>query len=229
MGGENFSPANIKAKSVGRGFTLIELLIVVAAIGILSLLVIWALNSSLLKSKDAKRKSDLDRIKIATEEYEKDHNCYPPPDLMYCDKAPPGGTIPGSGLRPYLSLIPCDPITKTSYFYYYDGSSCPVWFKVYTVLQNASDPSVMPNIGPFSSFNYVVTSANAPLEVSVAPSPSPSGSGSPQSGFYGCIDGACVPIAWDPTRPGPECDVNYQQSDCITGCVGKPNCKPWNQ
>lgn len=64
------------------GFTLVELLVVIAFLAIIAVIIINALRSSLWKGNDAKRKADLDRIKIALEEYEKDHNCYPPVGSM---------------------------------------------------------------------------------------------------------------------------------------------------
>lgn len=48
-------------------FTLIELLIVITIIGILAVFVIASFNSAQQKSRDAKRKSDLDAVKKALE------------------------------------------------------------------------------------------------------------------------------------------------------------------
>lgn len=202
-------------------FTLIEILIVVVVIAMIAVLLIMALKGSFFRGRDARRKSDIDRIKIAAEEYEKDHNCYPPPELMYCNVPPLNGT----GLVPYLNKIPCDPVTNASYFYFYEDSdpSCLRWFKIYTVLENIKDVSVEPGIGPGWSFNYVAASPNAPLEG--GSSGSLVGS---DSGFYGCLSGVCSPIGWNTSRPGPACDPNYQNSTCYGQC-GPPakECVRW--
>ena len=100
------------------GFTLVELVIVLAIIAILAVIALLYLRGQLFKGNDARRKGDLNRISLALEEYEKDHNCYPPTSqpgselLMECD--------PGTGLEPYLSKIPCDPVRLSSYYYEYD-------------------------------------------------------------------------------------------------------------
>src|SRR3990170_6469076 len=91
------------------GITLTELMIVVVIIAALALLAFWALRTQIFKGYDARRKGDIARIKVAVEEYEKDHDCYPLPQLVVCD--------PGTGLRPYLDSIPCDPRTGASYYY----------------------------------------------------------------------------------------------------------------
>lgn len=196
---------------VQSGFTLIELLIVISIVALLALLIINLLVGQIRKGNDAKRKADLDRIKIAVEEYEKDHNCYPPPDLMLCDQPP---NDPGSGLRPYLNKIPCDPITKASYYYDYDDSNV-CWFRVYTVL---SDTSGGP-MGPDGAFNYYVSSPNAPF---------------PQlmqvDNLFGCRSGACVPVYLNSRRGGPECDPTYRSSDCYDQCdIPTTECVTWKQ
>ncbi len=52
-------------KSVNHGFTLIEVLIVVAILAILILMSIFYYQRHLMRSRDARRKSDLDKIRIA--------------------------------------------------------------------------------------------------------------------------------------------------------------------
>jgi prepilin-type N-terminal cleavage/methylation domain-containing protein len=202
------------------GLTLVELMIVMAIVAILAALIIANFTGQVFKGNDAKRKGDLDRIKIAAEEYEKDHNCYP--DYITC------GVHPGQPVHPYLNNVPCDPVTNASYIYEHDGSvSCPEWFRSYTVLQYSKDISIIPNIGPGSLYNYLVSSANAPRPPT--PTPFPSGEGVPDSGFYGCKSGACVAIPFDPIRPGPQCDPNYQSRNCYGQCgTAGTECIDWN-
>jgi prepilin-type N-terminal cleavage/methylation domain-containing protein len=216
-------------KKYYSGLTLVELMIVLAIIAVLAALVIAYLSNQLFKGNDAKRKGDIDRIKIAVEEYEKDHDCYPLPQTIDCRRDG------GIGLKPYLNKIPCDPITKASYYYEYEDSVCPRWFRIYTVLQNTNDIVAIPGIGPNDAFNYVQSSGNAPGVVgNSTPTPSssvptPSPSGSVDSGFYGCnASAACVSIPWDSSRPGPECDPNYQSSNCYGQCGPASNeCLSW--
>jgi len=199
---------NIKSRRL-RAATLTELLVVVAIIAFLALLAFWAYRTQIFKGFDSRRKTDIYQIKVAVEEYEKDHDCYPLAQLVVCD--------PGTGLQPYLPKIPCDPRTKASYYYEPEDSACPKWFRIYASLENLKDKECIGQIGPNGAFCYYSGSANAPKP-------------SFQSGvsFYGCKNGVCVPIQWDPGRPGPECDPNYRSSSCY-GLCGDPRveCLPW--
>lgn len=198
-----------RLKKEANGITLAELLVIVAIITFLALLAFWTYRTQVYKGFDARRKTDIHQIKVAVEEYEKDHDCYPLPDLVVCN--------PGTGLRPYLDKIPCDPRTGASYYYDHEDDSCPAWFRIYASLENTSDSDYMAGIGPNGAYSYYSGSPNAPYP----------GGGVP-SDFYGCISGVCTPISWDPTRPGPECDPNYQSSTCYGQC-GSPGteCQPW--
>jgi len=84
-----------------QGFTLIELLVVIAIIGLLSTLAVVALNNARLKSRDAKRVSDIKQIQTALELYYNDANAYP--------AAAAGlGSIASSGVT-YMASIPTNP------------------------------------------------------------------------------------------------------------------------
>lgn len=193
-----------------KGFTLTELVIVLALIAFLVLIVIMLARRHLLKGNDARRKGDIKTIQVAVEEYEKDNDCYPLPQLVTCD--------PGDGLLPYLSTVPCDPITKASYYYDYENTGCPQWYRIYAKLENEIDEEAFSACGPEGAYNYYAASPNAPAcNLSV-------------STFYGCKAGVCIPILWDADRPGPECDPNSRSPDC-DGVCGPPanECKPWNQ
>lgn len=82
-----------------RGFTLIELLVVIAIIGLLSTLAVVALNNARLKSRDAKRVSDIKQIQTALELYYNDANAYP--EAL-------GASIILSGVT-YMSAVPTNP------------------------------------------------------------------------------------------------------------------------
>ena len=61
-----------------RGFTLIEILTVILIIGVLVSVTSYVFNSSLIRSRDTQRKTDLDTIKNALEQYYLDTRTYPP-------------------------------------------------------------------------------------------------------------------------------------------------------
>lgn len=56
-----------------KGFTLIELLVVISVIGFLATLAIVSLNDIRTKTRDAKRKADLQQIAMALKLYANDH------------------------------------------------------------------------------------------------------------------------------------------------------------
>jgi type II secretion system protein G len=64
-------------KNNKKGFTLIELLVVIAIIGLLATLSVVALNNARMKSRDAKRVSDIKQVQTALELYFVDQNGYP--------------------------------------------------------------------------------------------------------------------------------------------------------
>ena len=191
------------------GFTITEVLIVISIIAFLGLLAFWAYRTQIFKGYDSRRKTDIYQIKIAVEEYEKDHDCYPLPQVMVCE--------PGTGLQPYIPKIPCDPRTGASYYYDHEDSTCPKWFRIYSTLENLRDPDSTSGIGPEGVYNYYGSSPNAP---------NPGYQGG--STFYGCFAGTCTQIQWDPNRPGPECDPNYQNSTCYGECAqAGSDCTSW--
>ena len=194
------------AKKYLHGFTLIEVIMAVAIVAILAILVIGTFTRQIVKGNDAKRKANLDRIKVAVEEYEKDKNCYPLTVTCPTD----------AGIGSYLKNVPCDPVTGTPYFYEPEPlKTCPSWFRMYAGLQNTDDPSLLPGIGPGGAYNYYVSSPNASIPVPQAP-----------FDFYACTGGVCRSIEWDPIK-GARCDPNYQNvSDCYGDCPTSEDCVP---
>jgi len=186
-------------KKIHLGFTLTELLVIFAIIAILVLAAVMSFSSQLHKGNDSKRKADLNLIKIAVEEYEKDHNCYPDAALMnVC------GTGAGIPIHPYLTDVPCDPVPGNAYFYENDGASCPVWFRIYTTLQYTKDASAIPGVGPGDTYNFYMSSDNAPNFPNEG------------SNLYGCIEGVCTNL----DRPNT-CSSTWDLQNCNGSC-GQP-------
>jgi len=135
---------------------MIEALIVVATIGILGVIAIFAARLQIAKGRDGRRKADLSKIQKALEDYMNDNGCYP--DSLSC----------GVDFKPYLSSIPCDPINNAyfNYFYSYDGNeSCKSWYKIYARLEYTKDPIIekvgcKDGCGPLNNYNYWVSSPN---------------------------------------------------------------------
>lgn len=202
---------NINLKS---GFSLTEMLVVLAVLAILIALIVSSIMQQHFKGNDAKRKTDLNRIKIAVEEYEKDHNCYP--DAIAMSACGLSEDIP---VHPYLSNVPCDPVTGAFYAYEDDGSACPKWFRIYSILEYKKDSQIVLNIGPGDLYNFYLSSDNAPNEVAgVTPTSSPTPTGTyTATSQYGCKAGVCVPITLD-AYGNPECQPNYDNANCYNQC-----------
>jgi prepilin-type N-terminal cleavage/methylation domain-containing protein len=202
-----------------KGFTLIEIIIVIAIIALLMVAAFFLARGQFVKGRDARRKADIHKIQEAVEEYEKDHDCYPQPNLVVCN--------PGTGLVPYLSKVPCDFATGDNYYYENDNATCAKWYRVFIFLDNQNDKSRLSLLAPYSKYNFYLASPNAPVPEysSVLSSTPPAGSNS----YYGCKNGVCVQIPPNAQGTGPSCQPGYDNPNCnVPGNCGSPS-DPKNQ
>lgn len=143
-----FKP-HFQKSAATNGFTLIEILVVMVIIGILAALSIGGFQSSQLKARDAKRKSDLKQITNALEFYRSDRGQYPESD---------GGQIVGCGDidnpvactwgEPwldengtlYMSELPADPRSNLAFAYVSDAEGS--YYQVFARLENTLDYSI---------------------------------------------------------------------------------------
>lgn len=199
----------------------------VGIIAILAIMILIYLRTQVYKARDAKRKADMHLIKNAVEEYEKDHDCYPPEANLKCDTVT--FSVIGDGLSPYLSKIPCDPISGQSYLYEPGGpTNCFNWYRLYALLDNGEVTVLAPGgVG----YDYYVSSPNAPTPVPVivstptprptftptptlTPTPSPSPIPSPETGpFWGCFNGNCLFLSGP-----PYCNPKFGSGTCYGLC-----------
>lgn len=154
-----------------RGFTLIELLVVIAIVGLLSSVILAALNSARSKSRDARRQEDLVQMRTALELYANAHNgSYPAStswDCQDCTGSYGDSTFfinnfvtPG-----YISQWPNDPTplgsrgsTNYGYLYYSDGVDYKLL--IFSTVENACQPkSLMRGNGQQNA--YIVCSRSS--------------------------------------------------------------------
>jgi prepilin-type N-terminal cleavage/methylation domain-containing protein len=127
-----------------KGFTLIELLVVVAIIAILSSVVIASLASARVKSRDARRISDVRQITLALDLYFDSKGYYPPvfqdTTVAGMCTSPPcwdqqgynasnglSWELLGQDLVSYIPKLPVDPINAGSGPDVINGNKCLPW------------------------------------------------------------------------------------------------------
>ena len=146
-------------------FTLLELLVVIAILGVLAAMISGNFVTSMIKGRDAKRKSDLEHLQKAIEMYYEDNRSYPPSVSFGSLFQNPSGT------KTYMQLTPRDP--NTTYTYDYDVEATGLWFKLYACIENANDRGEGVDPDGYSGTSccgggtpeckYRITSPNAPL------------------------------------------------------------------
>lgn len=184
-----------------HGYTLFEIMIVTTIIVILATAALIALNplGQIFKGFDARRRADLNKIKIAFEAYYEDKGCYPPASILsHCGS---------KDLAPYLPIIPCDPNDNTPYKVKVipANSTCPQQYAIYASL--FSFFSRLANTVQGCPKTFAVYSENMSFSDLAAGC-----TGSKTCvNKYGCKNGICALVAVDVVSP---CSPWSCSTDC---------------
>ena len=136
-----------------KGFTLIELLVVIAIISLLSTLSVVALNSARVKSRDARRLSDIKQLRTALEMYFDQNMAYPAApfgttslgvNASACLNASGWTTTSGCSGTVYMQKVPADPQPTTKLYTYDVGSNGSTYTINYT-LENGGAKTATPS------------------------------------------------------------------------------------
>ncbi len=146
-----------KKYQVDSGFTLLELILVMAIIAILASAIWGNFFTSLTKSRDAKRKEDLDLIAKALDIYYNDNKAYP-------TSLPAGGNpflnAVVTGVI-YMQKVPSDPLYPDAVYCYPTVAAGSNTYKIYANLENKLDAKVIPTVACNSvNYNYGISSTN---------------------------------------------------------------------
>ncbi len=152
---------HIKRNDSKKGLTLIELLVAITLLATMAVIFMFTFTSQLSRSRDSRRKSDLERIKVAFEDYYNDQNCYPPAGAL--------DNCQAATLRPYLDKIPCDTYRNNQPYVYIPEveNGCARRYRVLTHLENTDDSSSITagcatscgcGVAGYDEFNFGISS-----------------------------------------------------------------------
>ncbi len=125
------------------GVTLIEVLIVVCILTIVAVIFSVGYTNQLKKSRDGKRRADMQKIKTSFEDYYNDNGCYPT-NISVFDNCHSKDLYVDGGFAPWLASIPCDPL-EVPYEIVVSQTVCPSQFGIYSNLEYLNDPHLKAN------------------------------------------------------------------------------------
>lgn len=97
-----------------KGFTLLEVLVSATIIAVLTSIGVVSYSSVNKRSRDVKRKADLEQIRSALEMYRADHGAYPNIGSGFLNTSGLSTALVTDG---YTPAIPDDPATAGDYYY----------------------------------------------------------------------------------------------------------------
>jgi len=132
-----------------KGFTLVEILVVIAVIGILASIGVVTYRDIQMRGRDQKRKSDLQELQLALEQYRINNNGQYPSVSAADETSNYIGKVSGltnkliTGTPTYMQIVPLDPLNQDNcktYLYMHDSTRTK--YTLFAHLENTVDPDV---------------------------------------------------------------------------------------
>lgn len=159
---------NIRFKK--KGFTLIELLIVCGVISVLATIITASFIQSQAKSRDSRRRADLETVSQAVIMFRSEYNTLPGKgkvanstitNVLFSDASSSSQFI--SDISQYMPSLPHDPSankTGVNDYYYFKNATK---YYVYSMLEIKNDPAykvckIPANLGQNTQYQYAVPS-----------------------------------------------------------------------
>ena len=146
-----------------KGFTLIEILVAVTIVAVLSIIGVVSYSSINKRSRDAKRKSDLEQVRSALEMYRADNGSYPSVNASNLQTADNLTAL----VPDYVPQLPSDPKYSSSNpsagpFYYYQptngvdsgGTTLYYGYCICGDLENSGSNSCDSSVATIANCNY---------------------------------------------------------------------------
>jgi prepilin-type N-terminal cleavage/methylation domain-containing protein len=130
-----------------KGFTLVELMVTITILAIVSAIGFVSFIQTQILGRDARRKSDIKALQVASELYYQKLKVYPNtgcasvPETGCSSLTNPTDWIPG--LAPYINKIPADPTNLNTLHYRYTTTGTT--FTLCAHLENSSDKDIDAN------------------------------------------------------------------------------------
>lgn len=138
-----------------KGFTLIELLVVISIIGLVSSVLLIAINNTRIKSRDTKRKADLKQLNSAINFYYNNNGYLPRNSSGWCTTIsnPSNGWGDAfqaditSGVIKYMAKVPLDPklANQVGDYFYSNDNNTQGRFALCAVLEQSSGATMSTN------------------------------------------------------------------------------------
>ncbi len=106
---------------MNRGFSLFEILIVMGLLALITTIGALSFSNVRSRAEDARRKTDIEEIRSALEQYKSNNNKYPTPIATITMGLPFGTTGLTDTTNTYMNKIPQDPKFPSRSYYYYSA------------------------------------------------------------------------------------------------------------
>lgn len=136
-----------------RGFTLIEILVTVTVIALLTMVGVVSYSATNKRSRDSKRKSDIEQMRQALEMYRADNGSYPAPAVGWNELTQLSTYLVDKG---YLTAIPADPIPTVPLqkYYYQPTNQMAGLYYGYCLSANLESENPSDTCTPYTGQNY---------------------------------------------------------------------------